>query len=77
MEEDIIQKIKFVIENHIRPGLQIDGGDIEVIDFKDNILKVKLIGACSCCPHAQMTLKNSVERMIRQMVCESILVVIG
>ncbi|MBL8028028.1 MAG: NifU family protein [Fibrobacteres bacterium] len=49
----------------IRPALQADGGDIEFVSVADNIVKVRLTGACSGCPHAGMTLKAGVERTLR------------
>lgn len=60
------QKIKDAIEN-IRPFLQRDGGDIEFVEYTaDNIVKVKLQGACHGCPGAQMTLKGVVERILKE-----------
>jgi Fe-S cluster biogenesis protein NfuA len=54
----------------IRPALQADGGDIELVDVTDGVVKVKLKGACSGCPHAAMTLKDGVERVIKREVPE-------
>jgi len=55
--------------NKIRPNLQADGGDVELIDVTaDGVVKVKLTGACSGCPMSQMTLKAGVEKIIRQEV---------
>ncbi len=54
----------------IRPALQADGGDIELIDVQDGIVKVKLTGACGDCPMSQMTLKQGVERILREEVPE-------
>ncbi|MBI5240992.1 MAG: NifU family protein [Elusimicrobia bacterium] len=56
----------------IRPSLQADGGDIELVgvDEKKGLVKVALRGACGCCPHAAMTLKGGVERMLKQDVPE-------
>ena len=55
--------------NKIRPNLQADGGDVELIDVTpDGVVKVKLTGACSDCPMSQMTLKVGVEKIIRQEV---------
>lgn len=54
--------------NKIRPVLQADGGDVEFVSFKDGIVKVKLTGACGCCPMSQMTLKAGVERAIKESV---------
>ena len=53
----------------IRPALQRDGGDIELVDVEDNgIVKVRLTGACKGCPMSQMTLKQGVERVVKQLV---------
>ena len=59
-------KIKEVLDL-IRPILQRDGGDIEFIEYKDeNVVKVRLQGACAGCPGAQMTLKGIVENILRE-----------
>jgi Fe-S cluster biogenesis protein NfuA len=53
----------------IRPSLQADGGDVELIDVSaDGIVKVKLTGACRGCPMSQMTLKMGIEKMIKKQV---------
>ncbi|MBP7654437.1 iron-sulfur cluster assembly scaffold protein [Candidatus Dependentiae bacterium] len=67
-----IEKLKSVIENEIRPGLQNDGGDIELIDFADNVASVKLKGSCSGCPMATMTIKSFVEETLKSRVDEKI-----
>jgi len=54
----------------IRPALRADGGDIELIDVVDGVVKVKLTGACGGCPMSQMTLKMGVERVLKQQVPE-------
>jgi Fe-S cluster biogenesis protein NfuA len=55
----------------IRPSLQADGGNVELVEVTaDGIVKVKLTGACGCCPMSQMTLKAGVERIIKQEVPE-------
>jgi Fe-S cluster biogenesis protein NfuA len=55
----------------IRPNLQGHGGDIELISVEsDNTVKVKLQGACSGCPGARMTLKNGVERFLKDQIPE-------
>ena len=57
--------------NKIKPSLQADGGDVELIEVtSDGVVKVKLTGACGCCPMAQMTLKMGVERVIKEEVPE-------
>jgi Fe-S cluster biogenesis protein NfuA len=54
----------------IRPSLQADGGDVELVEVKDGVVKVKLKGSCAGCPVAQMTLKQGIERVIKQEVPE-------
>jgi len=63
------EKIKQAIEK-IRPSLQMDGGDIELVGIENNIVKVRLKGACGSCPMSVMTLKMGVERIVKEMVPE-------
>lgn len=64
------EKVQKAIEI-IRPNLQADGGDVELIDVSpDGIVKVKLTGACHGCPMAQMTLKAGIEKVIKTQVPE-------
>lgn len=63
-------KVEEVI-NEIRPMLQADGGDIELVEVReDNIVKVKLKGACAGCPGARMTLQMGVERRMKEVIPE-------
>ena len=52
----------------IRPSLQADGGDIELLEIKGGVVKVRLTGACGSCPMSQMTLKQGVEAVIKERV---------
>jgi len=54
--------------NKIRPALRADGGDVEVVEIKDGTVKVRLTGACGGCPMSTMTLKNAVEKVIKEQV---------
>ncbi len=64
MKEEVIKALE-----QIRPNLQMDGGDVELVDIgEDGIVKVKLLGACGGCPMSQMTLKMGIERHLKQMV---------
>ncbi|MES0364051.1 MAG: NifU family protein [Desulfobacteria bacterium] len=54
----------------IRPMLQRDGGDVELVDIEGGIVKVRLQGACKGCPMSQMTLKNGIEKHLKQEVPE-------
>ena len=61
------EKVEAALEK-IRPMLQADGGDVELVEIDNGIVKVRLQGACSGCPMSQMTLKNGIERMLMQQV---------
>jgi Fe-S cluster biogenesis protein NfuA len=63
------EKIEAAI-NRVRPALQADGGDVELVEVKDGVVSVRLTGACGGCPMATMTLKNGIERIIREEVPE-------
>ena len=52
----------------IRPALQADGGDVELVDVEDGIVSVRLTGACGGCPMSTMTLKMGIERVLREQV---------
>jgi len=54
----------------IRPVLQQDGGDVELIDVVDGVVKVRLVGACMGCPMASMTLTHGIEKRLKQQVPE-------
>lgn len=55
----------------IRPSLQADGGDVELVDVSsDGVVKVKLTGHCGTCPFALMTLKGGIERILKQEIPE-------
>ena len=63
-------RVQEVIDQ-IRPNLQADGGDIELVDVTpEGVVKVKLQGACSGCPGAAMTLKMGVEKMLKKHIPE-------
>ncbi len=65
------EKVKQVLEK-IRPSLQADGGDVELVDVDEQsgVVKVRLQGACAGCPMSQMTLRNGIERILKQQVPE-------
>lgn len=63
------EKIEAVLEK-IRVGLRSEGGDIEFVDIKENVMYVKLKGACGTCPMSTLTLKNWVETNVRREIPE-------
>jgi Fe-S cluster biogenesis protein NfuA len=54
--------------NKLRPFLQRDGGDVELVDIEDGIVKVRLTGACGTCPSSTITLKAGIERALLEEV---------
>lgn len=69
-KDEILKKVNNVIDS-VRPYLQDDGGDIELVELTDDmIVKVSLQGACGSCPYSLMTLKNGVEEAIRREIPE-------
>lgn len=63
------EKVQAVIEK-VRPMLQADGGDVELIEVDGTVVKVRLKGACAGCPMSQMTLKNGIERLLKKEIPE-------
>ena len=66
----IREKVESVL-NEIKPSLQADGGDVELVDVTpEGVVKVRLKGACSGCPMGQMTLKMGIEKLIKEKIPE-------
>jgi Fe-S cluster biogenesis protein NfuA len=65
MREDI----EAVLEQ-IRPALQADGGDVELVDVNEGVVHLRLKGACSGCPMSAMTLKMGIERILKERIPE-------
>ena len=64
MKEEVMKVLEMV-----RPGLQADGGDVELVEVtEDGIVKVRLTGACGSCPMSTMTLKMGIERAMKEKV---------
>lgn len=63
MREEIAQALE-----EVRPHLQRDGGDVELVDVVDGVVKVRLTGACAGCPMSQMTLKWGVESFLKKKI---------
>lgn len=68
--EDMEDKVRQILEQEIRPALQMDGGDIELVAIEGNDVHVRLQGACAGCPGAAMTLKMGVERRLKELIPE-------
>jgi Fe-S cluster biogenesis protein NfuA len=69
MAESIKKRVQEAIDE-IRPQIQGDGGDVELVSVENGIVKVRLVGHCAGCPMSQMTLKNGIEAYVKQRVPE-------
>ncbi|NPV61084.1 MAG: NifU family protein [Methanotrichaceae archaeon] len=67
MEDNLREDVEATLER-IREGLRVDGGDVELVDIEDGIVKLRLQGSCAGCPFSQMTLKNFIEKELKKSV---------
>lgn len=74
-DEILFKRIVDVVDTHVRPSLNMDGGDISILNLDGNVLSVRLTGRCSCCHRSQETLKHCVEKTLKQCVSSDIIVV--
>lgn len=63
------EKVEKALEK-IRPSLMADGGNVELVEVKEGVVKLKLTGACGGCPMSQLTLKMGIERLLKKEVPE-------
>lgn len=68
--DDAEAKIKGVLEEYIKPAVEMDGGAIKLASYKDGVVTVTLQGSCSGCPSSTITLKNGIENLLKRMVPE-------
>ena len=64
------QRVQAILEDEIRPALQMDGGDVQLVGVEGGEVQLRLRGACAGCPGAQMTLRMGIERRLRELVPE-------
>ncbi|MHA1131119.1 MAG: NifU family protein [Candidatus Helarchaeota archaeon] len=62
-----VEEVSKVLEE-IRPSLQADGGDVELVGIENDIVKLRLVGHCAGCAYSQMTLKMGIERLLKQRI---------
>ena len=61
-----LEAVQEILDEDVRPALQMDGGDISLVKIEDNNIYVKLVGACSTCPSSVMTMRMGVENLLRE-----------
>lgn len=69
------KKVEKAVDEYIRPMLQRDGGNLEIVDIKDNLVYCRLVGACQGCPGASQTLKMMIEKTLKDVVDEGLTVI--
>ncbi len=69
-ETEVITKIKKLLEDHVRPAVEMDGGAIDFKKFEDGVVTVTMKGSCSGCPSSTLTLKAGIENLLKRMVPE-------
>jgi Fe-S cluster biogenesis protein NfuA len=65
--DEMKEEVESVLET-IRPQLMQDGGNVELVDIEDGIVKVRLVGSCSSCSSSTMTLKMGIERALKKAI---------
>lgn len=69
-DTDVVKRIKEMLENYVKPAVEMDGGAISFVDYQEGTVKLMLQGSCSGCPSSMITLKSGIEGMMKRMIPE-------
>lgn len=69
-DDDVVKRIKELLENYVKPAVEMDGGAIQFKSYQDGVVKLMMQGSCSGCPSSMITLKAGIEGMMKRMVPE-------
>lgn len=69
-DKDVVTRIKEMLENYVKPAVEMDGGAISFRGYEDGVVKLMLQGSCSGCPSSMVTLKSGIEGMMKRMIPE-------
>ncbi|MBA3829646.1 MAG: NifU family protein [Taibaiella sp.] len=69
-DTDVVKRIKELLENYVKPAVEMDGGAISFKGYDDGVVKLMLQGSCSGCPSSMITLKSGIEGMMKRMIPE-------
>jgi len=69
-DTDVVKRIKEMLENYVKPAVEMDGGAIQYVDYENGTVKLMLQGSCSGCPSSMITLKAGIEGMMKRMIPE-------
>ena len=69
-DDDVVKKVKSLLENYVKPAVEMDGGAIEFKSYSNGVVNLMLQGSCSGCPSSMITLKSGIEGMMKRMIPE-------
>ena len=69
-DDDVVKRIKELLENYVKPAVEMDGGAIQFKSYNEGTVKLMLQGSCSGCPSSMITLKSGIEGMMKRMIPE-------
>ncbi len=69
-DDDVVKRIKELLENYVKPAVEMDGGAIQFKSYKDGVVNLAMQGSCSGCPSSTITLKSGIEGMMKRMIPE-------
>ena len=69
-DDDIVKRIKELLENYVKPAVEMDGGAIQFVSYEDGVVNLMMQGSCSGCPSSMITLKAGIEGMMKRMIPE-------
>lgn len=69
-DTDVVKRIKEMLENYVKPAVEMDGGAISFLGFDDGVVRLMMQGSCSGCPSSMITLKAGIEGMMKRMIPE-------
>lgn len=69
-DTDVVKRIKELLDNYVRPAVEMDGGAIQFKEYEDGVVKLMMQGSCSGCPSSMVTLKAGIEGMMKRMIPE-------
>jgi Fe-S cluster biogenesis protein NfuA len=69
-DSDVVKRIKELLENYVKPAVEMDGGAIAFRSYNDGVVKLMMQGSCSGCPSSMITLKSGIEGMMKRMIPE-------
>jgi Fe-S cluster biogenesis protein NfuA len=69
-DDDIVKRVKELLENYVKPAVEMDGGAIQFKSYNDGVVNLMLQGSCIGCPSSMVTLKAGIEGMMKRMIPE-------